>query len=165
MSGLSSMAHLPPRWLRGGALDGNARARGRLGRQRPVLAGVQAPGARLAIAVRRGRGRASWARELDRRALRQVAHRGRVHAEAHVRRRRTVVEDVAEVPVAARAADLDAAHAVGAIVAVLDGVLRDRRGERRPPGAGLELLAGAEERVPARGADVRPRLLRAEEAA
>src|SRR5690606_16343888 len=74
-------------------------------------------------------------------------------------------EHVAEVAVAARAAHLGADHAVGAVLVLGDRVAGDRLRERRPAGAGLVLLAGAEERVAAGGADVGARFLGADEAA
>src|SRR6266540_4325875 len=100
----------------------------------------------------------------ERSLVADVAERDRVHAVAQPRRRRAVLEDVAEVPVAAGAADLDAAHAVRVVDPLRHRVGGDGVRERRPAGAGLELLARAEERVAAPRTDVGPRLLRPEEA-
>ena len=46
---------------------------------------------------------------------------------------RSVVEDVAEVRVAARAAHLCADHPVGTVLEELDGIRREGLGETRPP--------------------------------
>ena len=61
---------------------------------------------------------------------------------------RTVVEDVAEVRVAARAAHLGADHPVRAVLDQFDGVRRDGLGEARPAGARVVLRAAIEERLP-----------------
>src|SRR3712207_5951708 len=67
---------------------------------------------------------------------------------------RTVVEYVAEVRVAARAAHLGADHPVGAILDKFDGIGRDRFGEAWPAGARVVLRAAVEESVAAGGAVV-----------
>ena len=56
-----------------------------------------------------------------------------------------VIEDVAEVGIALRRADLGAVHAVGGIGFFGDGRGVDRPGEAGPAGAGIELVGGAEE--------------------
>src|SRR5512139_2414935 len=61
-------------------------------------------------------------------------------------RPRAVGEDVPQVAVAARAEDLHSAHAVAVVRALGDVLLGDRLEERRPPGAGVELVARGEER-------------------
>src|ERR1700712_4745475 len=69
-----------------------------------------------------------------------------------MRRRRAVVEDVAEMAAAAIAMHLGAHHPV----ALVDGIL-DRAGHRiveaRPAGTALELLLRDEQRLRAAGAD------------
>src|SRR5215208_5580798 len=67
---------------------------------------------------------------------------------------RTVVEDVAEVRAAARAAHLGAHHPVGVILDELYGLRRDGLGEARPAGARVVLRLAVEERVAAGGAMV-----------
>src|SRR5688572_13716451 len=86
--------------------------------------------------------------------------RATVHAPALAAGRpRAVVEEVAQVGVAAGAADLGPAHAVGAVVEQLDGVGRDRFGEAGPAGPGVELRAALEEGVAAGQAAVEPVVL------
>src|SRR5215207_8772390 len=65
---------------------------------------------------------------------------------------RTVVEDVAEVRVAARAAHLGADHPVRAVLNELYGLRRDGFSEARPAGARVILCAAVEERVATSGA-------------
>src|ERR687885_829001 len=67
---------------------------------------------------------------------------------------RTVLEDVAEMRAATRAAHLGAHHPVRAILDELDGVRRDRLGEARPAGTRVVLRVAIEERVAAGGAVV-----------
>jgi hypothetical protein len=97
-------------------------------------------------------------------ALRHVPHGDRVHAVAQAGRRWPVGEHVAEVPVAAGAADLGAAHAVGAVVDLDHRVGAQGLRERRPATARRELPARREERLAAAGAHVGARLVRADEA-
>src|SRR5688500_2192288 len=63
---------------------------------------------------------------------------------------RAVGEDVPQVAVATRAADLRPAHAEGIVLQVLDRV-RQRLAEARPAAAVVELCAAVEERVAAGG--------------
>src|SRR5262245_60844417 len=83
----------------------------------------------------------------DRRALLlRLVRQGRgVDAVAEPGRRRAVIEDVAEVPAAARALQLDALHAERVVLELDHVALRVGRPEARPAGAGLELLVGAEQ--------------------
>src|SRR5919199_260414 len=67
---------------------------------------------------------------------------------------RTILEDVAEMRVATRAAHLGADHPVRAILHELDGVRRDHFGEAWPAGARVVLRSAVEERVAAGGAVV-----------
>src|SRR5215208_455515 len=67
---------------------------------------------------------------------------------------RTVVEDVAEVRVAARTAHLGADHPVRAVLNELYGLRRNGFGEARPAGARVVLRAAIEEHVAAGGAVV-----------
>ena len=84
-----------------------------------------------------------------------------VDAVAQARRRRAVRKDVAEMAVAARAADLDAAHAVRAILELDHGLWRGRLEIARPAAAAVEFAVGAKEfgsaadaRIGARGLGV-----------
>ena len=65
--------------------------------------------------------------------------RCRIHAVAQAGRRRPVVEDVAQVGIAAAAQRLDANHAEAAVLALHDVGGGDRLPEARPAGAGIEL--------------------------
>src|SRR3954447_1670726 len=67
---------------------------------------------------------------------------------------RTVVEDVAEVRVAACAAHLGTNHPVRAVLDELEGIGRDGLGEARPAGARVVLRTAIEEGVAAGGAVV-----------
>src|SRR5690606_16665946 len=87
------------------------------------------------------------------------AERRRVHAVALAGRLRAVVEDVAEVAVAAGAARLDPHHAVRAVFEEPDPVRRDGLPEARPARAGLVLGLGAEALEVAHRAAVGARLL------
>lgn len=71
-------------------------------------------------------------------------------------RRRTIVEHVPEMRVAARAGDLDSAHAVALVRVGFERVLRHRRPEARPPGAGFEFMVGLEQGSPATHAPIEP---------
>ena len=75
------------------------------------------------------------------------AQRDRVDAVALVGRGvvALALEDVPEVRAAVGAADLDALHAEGAVLDVLDRVAGQRGVERRPPAVRLELRVAAEE--------------------
>src|SRR4051812_6342400 len=77
--------------------------------------------------------------------LRVEGDRQAVHAVAGVLRGHVLAtEDVAQVGVAAGAADLGAEHAVGAVVDLLDGA-RDGIVERGPAAVGVELGGAVEE--------------------
>src|SRR5215470_7404042 len=78
---------------------------------------------------------------------RDEAKRRRVDAIAEAGGAGTVGEQVTQVRVAARGAHLDPSHTVG-VVGVLGHVCRhDRLDEARPPGAGVELVGGGEQRL------------------
>src|SRR5208283_5916774 len=81
-------------------------------------------------------------------------HRHAVDAVAQMRRRRAVLEDVAEMAAAAAAMHLGAHHAVAAIGRGLDRA-GHRIFEARPAGAALEFLLGGEQRLTAAGAGKR----------
>src|SRR5688500_13136758 len=83
---------------------------------------------------------------LDRLPLLEKLQGDGIEAISEPRRRRPVGEDVAEMPVAARAANLGPHHAVAAIVDLADMIGVEGLGEAGPAGAALELAAGAEER-------------------
>src|SRR5579863_2816187 len=83
--------------------------------------------------------------------LRLEVHRHAVDAIAQVRRRRAVLEHVAEMAAAAAALHLGANHAVAAIGYGLDRT-RFRIIKARPAGAALELLVRGEQRLLAAGA-------------
>ena len=100
----------------------------------------------------------------NRLAFGDVLHADGIDAVAEAGGGRAVVEDVAEVAVAAGASDFGADHAVGAIVDWGDGVRVDRLGKGRPTGSRLEFLPGFEERISATGAYVGAGFLRAQEA-
>src|SRR5438477_7996220 len=72
------------------------------------------------------------------RLIRLEVHRNAVDAVAQVRRRRAVVEHMAEMAAAAAAMHLGAHHAVGTVARGL-GRARSRIVEARPAGAALEL--------------------------
>src|SRR5215207_7178424 len=72
---------------------------------------------------------------------------------------RPVIEDVAEMRVAARAAYLGADHPVRAVFNELYGLRRDGLGEARPPGARVVLRPAVKEQVAAGGAVVEPVLV------
>src|SRR5260370_3987528 len=84
-------------------------------------------------------------------SLRLEIHRDAVDAVAQVRRRRAVVEYVAEMAAAAAAIYLGAHHAVAAIDRGLDRA-RLRIVEARPAGAAVEFSLRHEQRLPAPGA-------------
>src|SRR5262245_16727728 len=86
------------------------------------------------------------------RARRHELHRHRVQAIAPARRPRAVVEHVAEVAVAAAAADLGADHAVALVDQLRDVIGIERLSEARPAGARLELRIGLEKRQAAQTA-------------
>src|SRR5262245_4794628 len=86
-----------------------------------------------------------------RRSLRLKIHRHAVDAIAQVRRRRAVLEYVAEMAAAAAAMHLGADHAVARVGRGLDSA-RHRVVEARPAGAALEFLLRHEQRLPAAGA-------------
>src|SRR4051794_25545734 len=81
-------------------------------------------------------------------SLRLEVHGDAVDAVAQVRRRRAVLEHVAEMAAAAAAMHLGADHAVAAVGRGLDRA-RDRIVEARPTGAALELLFRREQLLPA----------------
>src|SRR3989337_789565 len=66
---------------------------------------------------------------------------------------RTVGEDVPQVPLAARADDLGANHAVRHVAMLLDRAFL-RPGEARPARAAVELGLALEQRLTARGAEI-----------
>src|SRR5690606_1780749 len=90
--------------------------------------------------------------------LGHVFHGHGVDAVTQPGRGRTVGKDVTQVTIAAGTAHLGTHHSEGAVLVLLESVLRDRSGERRPTGAGLELLARAEEGISTCRADVPTRL-------
>src|SRR5262245_33646997 len=81
-------------------------------------------------------------------SLRLEVHGDAIDAVAQVRRRRAVLEYVAEMAAAAAAMHLGAHHAVAAVLGALHRA-RDRIVEARPAGAALELLLGDEQRLAA----------------
>src|SRR5580658_5352245 len=85
------------------------------------------------------------------RSLRLEVHRHAADAIAQMRRRRAVLEDVAEVAAAAAAMHFGAHHAVVAVGRGLDRP-GDRIVEARPAGAALEFLLGDEQLLAAAGA-------------
>src|SRR6266852_6176526 len=91
-------------------------------------------------------------------SLRLEIHRDAVDAVAQVRRRRAVVEYVAEMAAAAAAMHLGARHAVAAIDRGLDRA-RLRIVEARPAGAALEFALRDEQRLAAARAGKRARAL------
>src|ERR1700749_1401087 len=93
----------------------------------------------LLLGGRRGLGRRCWLE----------GQRGRVDAVALAGRARPVAEDVAEVPAAAAAQDLGAAHEHAVVRAQLDRAGHGRLVEARPAGAGVELGVRAEQLVAA----------------
>src|SRR6202011_4762650 len=92
-------------------------------------------------------------------AGRGKVERGAVHAIAQPGRLRPVGEDVAEMGLARRAADLGAAREPRAVVVLAHRLAVNRRIEARPAGAGLELRVRGEQRRPAAHAAVIPRAL------
>ena len=83
--------------------------------------------------------------------FRLEVHRLAVDAVAQAGGRRAVREDMAEMAAAIGAMDLDAVHAVAAILRGADSALK-RLVEARPAGAALEFLAGLEQLLVATGA-------------
>src|SRR5215218_7728012 len=81
-------------------------------------------------------------------SLRLEVHGDAVDAVAQMRRRRAVLEHMAEMAAAAAAMHLGADHAVAAVGRGLDRA-RDRVVEARPAGTALELLLGCEQFLPA----------------
>src|SRR5438132_14070008 len=55
---------------------------------------------------------------------------------------------------------LGPAHAIGCVAVLLDSFSTQRFVEARPPGAGIEFCLRTEERLPAPGTDVHPRIFR-----
>src|SRR5450631_630268 len=80
--------------------------------------------------------------------------RARVDAVALTGRGRPVPENMAEMPTAAAAADLGAAHEQAAVRPQLDGLRDSRLVEARPAGTGFELGVRAEQLTPAARAAV-----------
>src|SRR5439155_19986250 len=80
--------------------------------------------------------------------------RTRVDAVALAGRGRAIVEDVPEVGTAPAAGHLDPSHSVAPVLVELDRLDGRRLPEAWPPGAGLELGAGAEKRGAAPGTAV-----------
>src|SRR3989454_472900 len=78
---------------------------------------------------------------------RDEAQRRGVDAVAQARRRRAVVEQVAQVGIRVRRADLGAHHEERPVRLLLDVLGLERLGEARPAGAGLELVERAEQRL------------------
>ena len=66
---------------------------------------------------------------------------------------------MAQMPLAGGADDLDAGHAVGAVLDLGDALFRQRFPEARPARARVEFRAGLKERLPAADADVGSRVL------
>src|SRR5690606_22012108 len=94
--------------------------------RRGVLSLTRAPGSRSSS-------------EASALAVGELVERERVHAVAQPGRGRAVGEDVTEVGLAHVAARLDADHPVALVHVIRDDLGEERRGERRPAGAGLEL--------------------------
>ncbi len=84
---------------------------------------------------------------------------GGVDAVAQLRRRWAVLEDVAEVRIAAHAVDFRSHHAVRVVSRAADGFLRDRLEKTRPARARFKLRIRAEQRQAARDAGVEPELV------
>ena len=80
--------------------------------------------------------------------------RDRVDAVALVRGRRAVIEDMAEVPVAAGAKNFRAHHEEAPIRLRAHGTLLRRRVEARPTGTGVEFGPGIEELIATAGANI-----------
>src|SRR5437899_3054581 len=99
------------------------------------------------------------------RLARHERERGGVEAVAAAGRRRSIGEDVTEVPVAATAPDLDALHPVRAVVQGGEVLRIERLVERRPAGPGLELRARPEQRQAAEPAGVHAGLFVVQQAA
>src|SRR5580692_9264362 len=87
-------------------------------------------------------------------SLRLEIQRHAVDAIAQVRRRRAIVEDVAEMAAAAAAVHLGALHAPAAVGGGIDRAWL-RIVEARPAGAALEFLLRGEQRLPAADAGER----------
>src|SRR5215470_4254836 len=85
--------------------------------------------------------------------------RGRVHAIALTGRLGAVVKDMAEMPSAFGAEGFRSPHEEAPVLFGRDALIRKRLPEARPAGARLELRVGREERIPAAGADERPRIV------
>src|SRR5690348_5132426 len=92
--------------------------------------------------------------EASSRRFRLQVEGGRVEAIAQAGRFGPVLEDMAEMGVAAAAQHLDPPHEQAAVVLGGDAVLGHRRPEARPAGAGIELGVGAEELLAAAHAGI-----------
>src|SRR4051812_19070313 len=92
------------------------------------------------------------------RLFRLERERRAVHAVAQPGRRRTVLEDMAEMAAALRAMHLHPAHEQAVVLGGRDAAF-ERREEARPAGAALELFAAAKERRAAGGAGESARAL------
>src|SRR5579885_1956003 len=82
------------------------------------------------------------------------SERGGVHTVAQIRRCWSIVEDVAEVPVAFGTRDRGADHTETCVTNFRDVLLCNGRPEARPSRAGLEFRCGIEERIVAANASV-----------
>src|ERR1700680_3261702 len=112
-------------------------------------------GARMRASTKAGEtrgGRALVKRSLN---FRMELQRDAVDAIAQSRRRRTVVEDVTEVAVAALAVDLVALHSDAHVARFRDRIFQ-RRVETRPAGSAVEFRHRLKERQVATGARKRP---------
>src|SRR5207248_426081 len=76
------------------------------------------------------------------------AQRGGVDAVAHARRRGAIVEEMAQVGIAVRGPHLGSLHEERAVGLLGDVRRLERSREAGPPGAGLELVERAEQRLP-----------------
>src|SRR5438876_5831292 len=85
---------------------------------------------------------------------RNEAQRGGVDAVAQARRRGAVVEQVAQVGIAVGGPDLGPLHEEGAVALLGDVRRLERPREAGPPGAGLELVERAEQRLPGHHIDI-----------
>ena len=118
---------------------------------RCAQAGTAAEGSRRLTARVSGR---TESVERPHRSPRPEVERRRVHAVAQPRRLRPVVEDVAEVRVAAPAEHFRAGEEEAAVLVRLHARRRAGRREARPAGARVELRLRVEEGVAAGGAGV-----------
>jgi len=88
--------------------------------------------------------------------FRNEPQRCRIHAVTKARRRRPVIEDVAEMEIAMFAPDLDAGHEKAMVFPLHDIPRLKGLGEARPSGPGIIFVLGAEQRLPGNDVDINP---------